>query len=117
MTDFIVSIPNDNIQNTLVLDGKLGEYIVMARNIGDFWYVGGMTNWDSRSVVVDFSFLPKDSRYQVTLFKDGVNVDKQAEDYKKEVFTVDSTSTEELKMAPGGGFAMSINYISLNYEE
>lgn len=116
-TDFIVSIPNDNIQNTLVLDGKLGEYIVMARNIGDFWYVGGMTNWDSRSVVVDFSFLPKDSRYQVTLFKDGVNVDKQAEDYKKEVFTVDSTSTEELKMAPGGGFAMSINYISLNYEE
>lgn len=106
-TDFIVSIPNKNIEETRVLQGKMGETIVMARKSGGNWYVGGMTDWTARTITLDFDFLGEGT-YEVTLFKDGVNADKQAEDYKKEVFTVTSTSKKEIRLASGGGFAMSV---------
>lgn len=106
-TDFIVSIPNKNIEDTRVLQGKMGESIVMARKSGGNWYVGGMTDWNARTLTLDFDFLGEGT-YEVTLFKDGVNADKQAEDYKKEVFTVTPASKKEIRLASGGGFAMSV---------
>lgn len=106
-TDFIVGIPNKNIEDTRVLQGKMGESIVMARKSGGNWYVGGMTDWTARTIILDFDFL-EEGTYEVTLFKDGVNADKQAEDYKKEVFTVTPTSKKEIRLASGGGFAMSV---------
>lgn len=106
-TDFIVSIPNKNIEETRVLQGKLGESIIMARRVGASWYVGGMTNWTAREITLDFDFLGKGT-YEVVLFRDGENADKQAEDYKKEVFTVNAASKKVIRLASGGGFAMSI---------
>ena len=106
-TDFIVSIPNKNIEETRVLQGKLGESIVMARKVGGNWYVGGMTDWSQREITLDFSFLNAGT-YDVTLFSDGVNANKQAEDYKKETFKVTSASTRKINLASGGGFAMTI---------
>lgn len=106
-TDFIVSIPNKGIEETRVLQGKLGESIVMARKVGTSWYVGGMTDWTARNITLNFNFLDSGT-YEVILFKDGVNADKQAEDYRKEKFVVTSTSKKEIRMASGGGFAMSI---------
>lgn len=106
-TDFIASIPNKNIEDTRVLQGKMGEFIVMARKSGGNWYVGGMTDWNARTLTLDFDFLGEGT-YEVTLFKDGVNADKQAEDYKKEVFTVTPASKKEIRLASGGGFAMSV---------
>lgn len=106
-TDFIVSIPNKSIEETRVLQGKLGESIVMARRVGTSWYVGGMTDWTERKIILDFDFLGE-GNYEAVLFKDGVNADKQAEDYKREVFTVTSISKKELVLASGGGFAMSL---------
>lgn len=106
-TDFIVSIPNKNIEETRVLQGQLGESIVVARKTGETWYVGGMTDWTAREVTLNFDFLDNGS-YEVVLFRDGVNADKQAEDYKKEEFIISSTSKKKIRMASGGGFAMSI---------
>lgn len=106
-TDFIVGIPNSGIEETRVLQGKLGETIVMARKIGTSWYVGGMTDWTAREITLDFDFLD-DGTYNVTLFKDGVNADKQAEDYKKEEFTATSSYKKKIRMASGGGFIMKI---------
>ena len=104
-TDFIVSIPNKNIEETRVLQGKLG--VVIARKIGSSWYVGGMTDWTAREITLDFGFLG-DGTYEVVLFRDGVNADKQAEDYKKEIFTVTPDSEKKIRMASGGGFAMTV---------
>lgn len=42
---------------TLPLQAKLSEYIVTAKQKGNDWYVGGMTNWDARSTEVNLSFL------------------------------------------------------------
>lgn len=106
-TDFIVSIPNKGIEETRVLQGKLGEFVVIGRRVGTSWYVGGMTDWTTREVVLDFGFLDGGA-YDVILFRDGINADKQAQDYKKERFTVTASSSKKICMASGGGFAMSI---------
>lgn len=106
-TDFIVKIPNKGIEETRVLQGKLGESVVIGRRFEDSWYVGGMTNWISREVELDFSFLGSGT-YEVVLFKDGINAEKQAQDYLKECFSVTEQSKLRIRMASGGGFAMSI---------
>lgn len=106
-TDFIASIPNSDIDETRVLQGKLGESIVVARRVGDNWYVGGLTDWNPRDLSIDFSFLG-DGNYDVVLFTDGVNADTQAEDYRKEVFSANSKTVKPIHLASGGGFAMTI---------
>ena len=106
-TDFIVGMPNKGIDETRILQGKLGEFIVTARRTGCSWYVGGMTDWTPRSVTLDFSFLGEGT-YDVILFRDGINADRQAEDYVKEAFSVTSASRKNIWLAPGGGFAMSV---------
>lgn len=104
---FISSLPED-IDETKVLSGELGKYIVTARRHAVNWYVGGMTNWDARSVTVDFSFLDSDRPYKVILYRDGVNAGKNAEDYAVDTFQVKKGDKKEIRMAPGGGFAMSV---------
>ncbi|MDL2244295.1 glycoside hydrolase family 97 protein [Parabacteroides sp. PFB2-10] len=106
-TDFITSIPNTGIDETRILSGTLGEYIITARRVGDDWYIGGMTNWDKRELEVDLSFL-SGSNYEATLFKDGVNADRQASDYKKEMFTATRNDKLKVSLAPGGGFALAL---------
>lgn len=109
-TDFITSIPNTGIEKTVVLQGTLGEYIVTARCVGSDWYIGGMTNWDARTITLDFSFLDN-GEYAAVLFKDGVNADEQAFDYKKEVMKITAQSKLTVRMASGGGFAISLRKI------
>lgn len=105
--DFISSVPME-VDSTFIQSGKLGEYIVSVRKSNDSWFVGGMTNWDERNVRVDFSFLPKGKEYTCTIFKDGINASRNAEDYKKEILKVTSATEMEILMASGGGFAMKI---------
>ena len=105
--EFITSIPDD-IDSTKVLAGMLGRYIVTARRRAHDWYVGGMTNWDSRDVTVDFSFLDAGASYKAVLFRDGINAGKNAEDYAVDTFWVKKGDKREIHMASGGGFAMSL---------
>ncbi len=42
---------------TIVLDGEMGEYCVTARRKGNDWYVGGITNWTPRDIT-DRPYLP-----------------------------------------------------------
>lgn len=67
-----------------------------------------MTNWDEREVTLDFSFLGEGEKYQCTLFKDGVNASRQAEDYVKETFVVDAHTKLPIHLASGGGFALKL---------
>ena len=105
--DFITSIPTV-VDSTFIADGKLGEHIVTVRKAGDNWYVAGMTNWDSRDVEIDFSFLPEGVKYDATLFTDGVNANKNAEDYTKKSLQVKKGDSLKMHMASGGGFAMKL---------
>jgi alpha-glucosidase len=105
-TDFITSIPTV-FDETVPLDGKVGEYVAIARKKGDIWYVGAMTNWTAREMMIDLSFLPE-GRYQAEIFSDGINADKEATDYKKEVIRVTSGDKLPIRMYPGGGWAARI---------
>lgn len=105
-TEFISRVPTV-WDETVSLDGKVSEYVAIARRHGDEWYIGALTNWTPRELELDLSFLG-DGSYTLELFKDGVNADRAAHDYKKEVIPVPASRKLKIKMAPGGGYAARI---------
>jgi alpha-glucosidase len=105
-TDFIAKVPAV-FDETVALDGEVGEYISLARRKGDVWYVGAMTNWKNRSLTIDLSFLG-DGDYEAEVFSDGVNADREATDYKREIIRLTAKDKKETVMYPGGGWAARI---------
>jgi alpha-glucosidase len=105
-TDFIVKIPVvwDDI---IGIDGKVGDYLLLARRSGKEWFVGAITDWTSRDLDLDLSFLPA-GNYSMEIFKDGINADKYAEDYKHLKTNVKSGDKMKIHLAPGGGWAARI---------
>lgn len=101
-TDFIAKVPT-TFDETVALDGEIAEYITMARRKADIWYIASMTNWTPRECIIDLSFLGEGS-YEAEIFSDGVNADREATDYKKEVRTVTSKDKLNVQLAPGGGW-------------
>ena len=106
-TDFITQVPT-TWDETVPLEGKVGEYVAVARRKGNDWFIGAMTNWDARDITLDFSFLPE-GKYTAEVFKDGVNADRNATDYKKETITISSGDKINIHLAPGGGWAARIS--------
>ncbi len=105
-TSFICSVPTV-WDETVALDGRIGEYVVVARRSGDVWYVGGLTGHTGRSVTVDFGFLGEGD-FRIETFVDGVNADKYGRDYRREVRMLGNERSLTVRMAPGGGFAARI---------
>ena len=101
-TDFIKQVPTV-WDETVALDGKIGEFIAVARRSGDTWFIGVLTNWDRRDLMLDLSFLPK-GRYQMESFKDGANANRYAQDYRKETTNVEAGEKLKLHLASGGGW-------------
>jgi alpha-glucosidase len=93
--------------DTKVLDAKISDYILMARQSGDVWYMGAMTDWTAREMTASFDFLDV-GEYTIEIWQDGVNADKHAGDYKKVVKKITKDSKLKIKMAPGGGWAAII---------
>jgi alpha-glucosidase len=111
-TDYIASVPV-TFEETVPLDGKVGEYLALARKKGDTWYVGAMTNWTTRDLSLDFSFLGE-GVFQAVIFKDGINADRDGTDYKKEVIKISSGTKLNIHLAPGGGWAARIEKLKLD---
>jgi alpha-glucosidase len=105
-TDFITKVPTV-FDETVPLDGKVGEYTALARRKGDTWFVGATTNWTPRKLTLDFSFLPP-GNYEAEVFKDGVNADRDATDYKKEIIKIKSGDQIPVQLYGGGGWAARI---------
>ncbi|MCU4157273.1 glycoside hydrolase family 97 protein [Carboxylicivirga sp. A043] len=104
--DFITQIPT-TWDETKVLKGAVGEYIAVARRKGDTWYIGAMTNWDKRELQLDLSFL-SEGKYQMQIFKDGINAERNAEDYKIEQKETNSDNQIVIDLASGGGWTAII---------
>jgi alpha-glucosidase len=105
-TDFITKVPT-TFDETVPLDGKVAEYVAIARMKGDTWFVGAMTNWTPRELTIDFSFLG-DGNYKAEVFRDGINSDRDATDYKKEVINIKKGDKLTVKLMNGGGWTARI---------
>ena len=105
-TSFITKIPV-TWDETRCINASVSHYVTVARKHGNDWFLGSMTDFSARNFDIPMSFLD-DGQYSVTLFKDGVNVDRRAEDYATETFTVTNKSTLSLRLAAGGGFVCKI---------
>lgn len=95
--DFIQAVPV-TWDETRVLQGDIGEFIVTARRKGDVWYIGAMTNEQARTLSLPLDFL-KDGAYQARLWQDG---DAPTQLVTSEAKTGRAQSLS-LKLAPSGG--------------
>ena len=101
-TDFIKQVPTV-WDETVAVDGKIGESITMARRSGNTWFIGALTSWEPRELTLDLAFLPP-GRYQMVSFKDGANANRYAQDFRKESTTVTASDKLKLRLASGGGW-------------
>lgn len=88
---------------TKILEGKVGNYIITARQKSNNWYIGGMTDWNARDFTIKLDFIG-DGNYILTACNDGVNADKYAPDYTLTARKVKKNDLITVHMAPGGGF-------------
>ncbi|MBR2607180.1 MAG: glycoside hydrolase family 97 protein [Bacteroidaceae bacterium] len=107
MMRFLGPVPT-TWDETCALDAAVGDYIIMARRNGNKWWVGGMTDWSSRQKEITLDFLEEGKEYTMTLWEDGVNIHRDAEDYKMSTRKVRKGDKLNIKFAPGGGFAATI---------
>ena len=98
-TSLIASIPTV-WDETIALQGKIAEYVVIARRSGSKWYVGALGNWDARDLEIDLSRLGIGAK-QGEAYVDGINAHRAASDYRREKVSVNGTW--KVHLAPGGG--------------
>jgi alpha-glucosidase len=104
--DFIVKVPT-TWDETRFVTGEAGDYIVMARRNGATWYVGGMTNWNSREISIPLSFLAP-GKHEAQLYTDGSMNEDEPSTIRIEVKVVEPGTSLPIAMAPGGGFTALI---------
>ena len=107
-TDFIAQVPT-TFDETVILDGLLGEYIVLARRKGQTWFIGAMTNWEERDLTIDLSkFSLSGNGLRADIFADGRNAHREATDYKRTQRSVENSEKLSVHLAPGGGWTAII---------
>lgn len=98
-------------EQSKVLDGEIGEYITIARQERDtgHWFLGGITNEESREIMVETNFLEPGVTYRATLYKDAPNAHwmENPAAYVIESQEVTADSKFGIKLAQGGGVAIS----------
>ncbi len=108
---FIKDVPVD-WDDTKYIDAEPGDYITIARKEKGKpnWFIGAITDENSRSAAIPLSFLDNGKKYAATIYEDAANADwkNNPEAYKIEKFIVDNTTILKLKFAKGGGAAISL---------
>ena len=88
---------------TIIIEAKLGKYIVEARRNGNNWYLAAMNDWTPREFSVSLGFLKK-GLYNFESAADGINAARNPQDYTMKRSEVTINDMIAIKLAPGGGF-------------
>ena len=111
MFAFIRRVPCDWEQSRL-LDGKIGDYVVMARQERgtEDWFIGAVTDENSRDITLSLDFLKPDASYEMTVYSDGEDADWKTAPYSTKIYTrrVSAQDSVPLHLASGGGCAISL---------
>jgi len=102
--EFFEKVPT-TWDETIVQDGKPGEYVVTARRKGSDWFVGAITNDSARSLRLSFNFLPPGKKYTASIYADDPAV-ATATHVSVERRRVDASSVLDLRLLPSGGQAI-----------
>jgi alpha-glucosidase len=109
---FIKDVPVD-WSDTRVLNGEVGDYVTIARKDrnSDDWYLGAITDEQSRTLSASLAFLDEGKRYYATVYRDGKNAsfERDAHSLQIETRPVSRYDMLQLKLAPGGGQAIRIS--------
>ncbi|MCB0570715.1 MAG: glycoside hydrolase family 97 protein [Phaeodactylibacter sp.] len=101
-----------NWETSKVLNGEVGDFVTIARQERgtDKWFLGSITDENSRNLAVKLDFLPAGKKYAATLYADGADAhwNDDPVNFTIQKFLVDSATEMELRLAPGGGAAMSL---------
>jgi alpha-glucosidase len=92
---------------TVIVDARIGQYIVTARRKGKDWFIGGMTDWTARDLSFPLSFLG-DGKYSYTFCRDGVNANRYGSDYALSTGIMGAQEEVGVHLAPGGGFLLRL---------
>ncbi len=108
--ELLGSIPS-TWDETKIIDGKLGEYIITARKKGDNWFLAAMGDWSEQSLSLALNFL-EPGKYKASICQDGINASKYASDYiitEKDILSGDSL---KIHLASGGGYLARFSRLS-----
>jgi alpha-glucosidase len=92
---------------TKVLDGRVGEYIVTARRRGDTWFVGAITGNEGRTLEIPLDFLSPGKTYLASIYRDDISVNTRTH-VRIERVKADALQTLKMKLLPSGGQALMI---------
>lgn len=101
---FIEDVPA-SWDETRVVNGKMGEFVTLARRHGQDWYLGGITNGDGRDVNLPLEFLGS-GEYTADIYSDAADADAHPKDTVIEQRPVNASTVLKMKLAPGGGLAV-----------
>jgi len=90
---------------TRVLGGEPGRFIAVARQAGNAWYLGAMTNWDGRELELALDFLGA-GEFEAQVFADGPDAERTATNLEITKRKVTAADKLGLRLAPGGGAAV-----------
>jgi hypothetical protein len=98
--------------DTYILDAEPGDFVSIARKAKgkQEWFVGAVTDENSRKLPISFQFLPANQTYTATIYADGKTAswDKNPQSYTIKKMKVTSKTILNAVLAPGGGLAISI---------
>jgi len=104
--EFLSAVPT-TWDETIVLDARIGDYLVVARKNGEDWYLGAMTDGTPRTLEIETKFLGSGA-WTADIYRDGANAARFASDFKKEKKTMTAGDKIRIELAPGGGWAARI---------
>ncbi|MFI5124710.1 MAG: glycoside hydrolase family 97 protein [Chitinophagales bacterium] len=105
-TRFIAAFPTI-FDETVAIDGTVGEFAVVARRKGNAWYLGALNNWTPRDLDIPLDFLGEGS-FEAETFRDGINAERDGTDYVQQILPVQRNASIHVHMAAGGGWAAVI---------
>ena len=104
--------------DTRILEAEPGDFLTIARKAkgSDNWFIGAITDENSRKTSISFDFLDKGKIYLATIYRDADNADWKTnpEGYKIDQRKVNRSSSLKLELAKGGGAAISITPVASN---
>ena len=111
---FIKDVPVD-WADSKYLEAEPNQYITVARldKNSDDWYVGAITDSNSRVAEIDLSFLPEGKKYKATIYSDAPDAHWKDNPQAYQIKTVEVKPGKKLKqyLAPGGGAAIRIQSV------